>query len=160
MKKIIGTIEKMTDYICLFLMSVAFLITFFHIIGRYILKTPIFFSEELARYCFVWTCMLGAAIVNRKDEHTSVTYFVGLLPKKFQGVLYILREILIIVLLVALIYHGIVLSIKMRTVRTAAMGLSWALIYISLPVGSMLMILSTIKLILAKFREITQPERR
>lgn len=160
MKKILGTVDKVTDYTCFILMCVAFLITFFHIIGRYILKTPIFFSEELARYCFVWACMLGAAVVNRKDEHTSVTYFAGLLPKKLQGFLYILREILILVLLVALIYYGSLLSVKMRTVKTAAMGLSWAVIYMSLPVGSFLLIVSTVKLIMEKFRGLTQPERR
>lgn len=150
MKRILTTIDKVTDWVCFGLMSVAFLITFFHIIGRYLLRTPIFYSEELARYCFVWACMLGAAIVNRKNEHTSVTYFVELLPEKLQSILFFAREILIIVLLVALIYYGVLLSYTMRTVKTAAMSLSWGIVYMSLPVGSFLVILTTIELILEK----------
>jgi TRAP-type C4-dicarboxylate transport system permease small subunit len=160
MKKVLDRIDGLTDMICFLLMSVAFLITFFHIIGRYVLRTPIFYSEELARYCFVWACMLGAAIVNRKDEHTSVTYFAGLMPKKFQDVLYIVREILILLLLIALIYQGSLLSFKMRTVKSAAMGLSWAVIYMAMPTGSALLVLSTIKLINRKFREMTRPDGR
>ena len=150
MKKILVAVDTVTDWVCVGLMSVAFIITFFHIIGRYLLKAPIFYSEELARYCFVWACMLGAAIVNRKNEHTSVTYFVELLPEKMQSILFILREVLIIALLAALIYYGVRLSYTMRTVKTAAMSLSWGVVYMSLPVGSFLVILSTLELILEK----------
>ena len=153
MKKILDAIEKATDVVCVTLMSIGFIITFFHIIGRYILRMPIFFSEELARYCFVWSCMLGASIVNRKDEHTNVTFFVGLMPKKGQALLYILREFVIITLLAALIYYGLTLAYTMRTVETAAMEISWGIIYFCLPLGSFLVILSTCRLIHAKFLE-------
>ncbi len=156
MKKILDGIDKGTDYVCVFLMSVAFLITFFHIIGRYILKTPIFFSEELARYCFVWSCMLGASIVNRKDEHTNVTYFIGLLPKKAQDVLYVVRGLVILVLLAALINLGTTLAVKMRTVETAAMAVSWSVIYISLPIGSFLIILSTLALMVKRIKSLSK----
>lgn len=156
MKKVLDGIAKATDYACVFLMSVAFLITFFHIIGRYVLKTPIFFSEELARYCFVWSCMLGASIVNRKDEHTNVTYFVGLLPKKAQDVLYVARGLVILVLLAALMNLGTTLAVKMRTVETAAMAISWSVIYISLPVGSFLIILSTLNLMVKRIKSLTK----
>jgi TRAP-type C4-dicarboxylate transport system permease small subunit len=159
MKKILTTVDKLTDQACFILMCVAFLITFFHIIGRYVLKMPIFYSEELARYCFVWSCMLGAAIVNRRNEHTSVTYFAELLPKKLQGFLFIFREIIILILLASLIYYGTRLSYTMRTVKTAAMSVSWAAIYMSLPVSSILLIISTIKLILEKARELKTARR-
>ena len=55
-----------------------------------------------------------------------------------------------IALLAALIYYGVRLSYTMRTVKTAAMSLSWGVVYMSLPVGSFLVILSTLELILEK----------
>lgn len=154
MNKILIAIDRATDGFCLVFMSVGFVITFFHIIGRYLLKTPIFFSEELARYCFIWACMLGAAVVNRTDEHTNVSYFIGLLPKRTQAWLYIGRQVAILILLAALIYYGIALSIKMNTVETAAMEISWTYIYMALPVGSLLLILTTLRLIAAKASEL------
>jgi TRAP-type C4-dicarboxylate transport system permease small subunit len=96
--------------------------------------------------------MLGASIVNRNDEHTSVSYFVSKLPKSLEVPLYVAREIVIIFILVTTIYYGIVLSYTMRTVRTSALDWSWALIYISLPVGSVLMILTTLRLIAQKLK--------
>lgn len=154
MNRILDAIDRATDILCLVFMSVGFLITFFHIIGRYILKAPIFFSEELARYCFIWACMLGASVVNRADEHTNVNYFTTLLPRRAQGWLYVGRQVAIILLLAVLIYYGVALSLRMRTVYSAAMEISWAYIYMALPVGSLLVILTTLRLIAAKAREL------
>ena len=154
MKKILDVIERVTDVLCFVLMSVGFVITFFHIIGRYILKMPIFYSEELARYCFIWACMLGASVVNRNDEHTNVNYFTTLLPQRAQVRLYIGRQVAILLLLVVLIYYGIALSIKMNTVQTAAMEISWFYIYMALPVGSAFLIITTLRLMAAKAREL------
>lgn len=153
-KKILDATDRATDVLCLVLMSVGFVITFFHIIGRYILKAPIFYSEELARYCFIWACMLGASVVNRMDEHTSVNYFTTFLSKRAQGWLYIGRQIAILLLLATLIYYGVALSIKMNTVHSAALDISWSYIYMALPVGSLLLILTTLRLIAAKGREL------
>ena len=154
MNKILITIDRTTDVFCLVFMSVGFVITFFHIIGRYLLKMPIYFSEELARYCFIWACMLGASVVNRTDEHTNVNFFTTLLAKRAQGWLYIGRQVAILGLLITLIYYGIALSIKMNTVETAAMEISWTYIYMALPVGSVLLIITTLRLIAAKAREL------
>jgi TRAP-type C4-dicarboxylate transport system permease small subunit len=147
-------LDRLTDIVCLAFMSVGFVITFLHIIGRYILKAPIYFSEELARYCFIWACMLGASVVNRSDEHTSVNYFTTFLPTRAQAWLYVGRQIAILLLLAALIYYGIALSVRMRTVHSAAMDISWAYIYMALPAGSLLLIITTCRLIAAKVREL------
>jgi TRAP-type C4-dicarboxylate transport system permease small subunit len=153
MKKFLSFLDRIIDWACVIIISVAFLITLAHIIGRYILRAPIFFSEELARYCFVWSSMLGAVVVHRNDEHTNVTYFTLLIPKKGQKILYILRQILIIVLLCGLMYYGVILSIKMRTVLTAAMEISWALVYSALPVASFFLIISSFRLMVRKIKE-------
>ena len=154
MNKVLTAIDRATDAFCLIFMSVGFVITFFHIIGRYLLKMPIFFSEELARYCFIWACMLGASVVNRTDEHTNVNYFIGLLTKRTQAWLYIGRQVAILALLGTLICYGVALSIKMNTVETAAMEISWTYIYMALPVGSVLLIITTLRLIATKAREL------
>jgi TRAP-type C4-dicarboxylate transport system permease small subunit len=153
MEKFYKAVNKTNDIVCVTLISGAFIITILHIIGRYILRAPIFFSEELARHFFIWTVMLGASIVNRNDEHTSVSYFVLKLPKSFAVPLYVAREIVIIIILATTIYYGIILSYTMRTVKTSALDWSWALIYISLPIGSLLMILTTVRLIAGKLKK-------
>ena len=146
-------IERIVDHICVGMMLIAFGITFAHIIGRYVLRAPIFYSEELARFCFIWASLLGASIVHRMDEHTSVTYFVGLLPPKARHALAIARSVVILALLGGLIYQGFRLSWIRRGLRLSALNWSWIWFYSALPVGSVLMVFTTIRHIRARVRE-------
>jgi len=143
--KLTIAVERAVNGLCIGLMCVAFGITFFHVIGRYILRAPIFYSEELARFCFIWTTFLGASIVHRNDEHTAVTYFEGKLPFKARTVFYIIRSVIILLLLIGLAYYGILQSIARGELRMPATGISWTYVYSSLAVGSVLMTFSTVK---------------
>jgi TRAP-type C4-dicarboxylate transport system permease small subunit len=83
-----------------------------------------------------------------------VTYFTTFLSQRAQGWLYVGRQVAILLLLATLIYYGIALSVRMNTVHSAAMDISWAYIYMALPAGSLLLIITTCRLITAKVREL------
>ena len=108
-EKILKPVNKTTDIVCITFMGIAFLITICQVAGRYILRMPIYFAEELARYLFIWICMLGASIVNRNDEHTAILFIVTKLPHKIGNLFYVIREIIIIFILVCMTYYGIIL---------------------------------------------------
>lgn len=50
------------------LMAVIVILTLAQVIWRYGLERPIQWSEEVARYCFVWLTFLGAAVLMRQRE--------------------------------------------------------------------------------------------
>ena len=50
--------------------------TFLQVIFRYFFNHPLFWSEELSRYCFVWIVFVGAAIAVKHGAHIGVDYFV------------------------------------------------------------------------------------
>ncbi len=143
--KLSTALNQAVNGVSIGLMCVAFVITFLHVIGRYVLRAPIFYSEELARFCFIWTTFLGASIVHRNDEHTAVSYFVGKLPFKTRTVFYIIRSVIILLLLIGLAYYGFLQSIARSELRMPATGISWTYVYSSLAVGSVLMTFSTVK---------------
>jgi TRAP-type C4-dicarboxylate transport system permease small subunit len=65
-------------------LGVAFLLTMFvsvliQIFFRYVLKTPLTWTEEASRYSFIWTVLLGAAFAVRRREHVVM----DVLFKKF-----------------------------------------------------------------------------
>lgn len=43
-----------------------------HVVARYVFNSPLGWSEELARFAFVWMAMLAAAFVMAKDDHIAV----------------------------------------------------------------------------------------
>src|SRR3546814_2423014 len=52
-------------------------ILFSGIFSRYVLNTPLIWSDELASLLFLWLAMLGAAVAFRRGEHMRMTAFVN-----------------------------------------------------------------------------------
>ena len=49
------------------------------IVARYVLHTPIVWSDELAGILFLWLAMLGSVLAFQRDEHMRMTAIVGML---------------------------------------------------------------------------------
>lgn len=158
MDKAFRALERAEEYLCVALLLVAFAIQFAHILGRYVLGAPIYFSEELARYAFIWSVMIGASIVYRTDGHTNVEYFVSLLPRPTQALLYVARNLVIVAFLLVVIVNGMQLAAKTMNVPSAALEWPWGYIYMAAPVGAVLMIVNALRLIARRLRA-AQPLR-
>src|SRR3546814_13872050 len=52
-------------------------ILFSGIFARYVLNTPLIWSDELASLLFLWLAMLGAAVAFRRAEHMRMTAQIG-----------------------------------------------------------------------------------
>lgn len=154
MQKPIVFIHKCENAICIFLLIFAFAIILSHIVGRYVFRYPLYFAEEISRYCFIWTIMLGASIGMRRKAHTRVEYFINFLPAKGKIVLEIIVNMSIIGFLGYVIYYGFFLVSKTMNIPTAAMEWPWGLIYMSAPVGAILIIITTILHIIEEFKRI------
>lgn len=50
-------------------------VTFLQVIFRYVLQNSLDWSEEGARYLFVWTCYLGLSYAMHSGSHLEVTIF-------------------------------------------------------------------------------------
>src|SRR3981189_1919416 len=51
------------------------------VIWRYLLHTPLVWSDELASILFLWLAMLGSIVALRRGEHMRMTAIVGTLPR-------------------------------------------------------------------------------
>lgn len=52
-------------------------VLFAGVIARFVLHTPLVWSDELASILFLWMAMLGSVVALRKGEHMRMTAFVG-----------------------------------------------------------------------------------
>ena len=86
LKKIEKVIDKLLVGIIVILFLLMFGITNLNVITRYFFNSPIVFSVEMGRYCFVAIIFLGAIFTTKEDRHIHVDFFTGLFPKKVQKV--------------------------------------------------------------------------
>ena len=62
------------------LMAAEALLLLIGVISRYVLHSPLVWSDELASFLFLWLAMLGAVIALQRGQHMRLTVVAGLLP--------------------------------------------------------------------------------
>jgi len=67
-------------WIIIVMMAMMTILVFLQVLFRYLFNTPLGWSEEIARFAFVWLSFLGAATLVRSDGHIRVSVFVDQLP--------------------------------------------------------------------------------
>lgn len=139
MYKLLDLIEKALDAILILMMIVMGSAVVLQVASRYIFNRPTSWSEELARYLFVWITFLGAAVVIRKRRHVDVGVLTDRLPPKVARVVYLVADLAVLFLLGALTWAGVGLAAMAHRQLSAAMDLPMSLAYTAMPAGTGLM---------------------
>jgi TRAP-type transport system small permease protein len=131
---------RLNQWLVIALMAVMATLVFANVVSRYVFSYSIIWVEELTRYMMVWVGFLGSGLVLRYGAHIGVDVFQDLLPKLAAQVL---RAAIVVIL------AGTFLSMTWLGFRYAAFAwdqqtpvLNWSsgLIYLSIPIGSALML--------------------
>lgn len=125
-------------------------VVFLQVVYRYVLTQPLHWSEELARYLFVWLSILGATLGLQKGGHFGLDLFFRMLPRTGQRYVQILIHFLTGTVIFVILFYGITLVQKTVAQESPAMSISMAWAYASLPVGGALM---AIHLLVIFFRD-------
>lgn len=107
------------------------------------LKAPINWAIDLSLLLFAWTVFLGADMALRNTDLVRIDILTKRLSPGVQNVLYILWQIVIIIFLASLVWYGIPLSLESSKRLFQTLGISYSWATVSVPVGSILMIIST-----------------
>jgi TRAP-type C4-dicarboxylate transport system permease small subunit len=121
------------------LVAIMTVVVFLQVVYRYVLMQPLHWSEELARYLFVWLSILGAALGLQKRGHFGLDAFFRMLPMGGKRALGLLIPLLIGFVVVVILIQGITLVQKTILQESPAMGISMGWAYACLPVGAALM---------------------
>lgn len=122
--------------------------TFTAVFFRYVLNESIIWAEELARYLFVWLAFLGSALALKNRMHIGLDLIISSLPPKSKTVMEGLITVLVGVFLVFVITASVtVVEVTMRQ-RSSALGIPMGMVYLAIPVGCSLMLLSSCRQLL------------
>ena len=125
------------------------IVTLAQVVFRYVIAAPLSWSEELARYCFVWIVFLGGAIGLSRGIHLGVDLFVNMLPEPLRRGLDVLTSALIAVFAVTVIYASFpVINMNMLQ-RSPALGVQMSWIHIAIPISMALIFLISAERVLA-----------
>jgi TRAP-type C4-dicarboxylate transport system permease small subunit len=123
------------------LLAVMFLITFWQIVARFLPGESTVWSEEVARFVFVWIVFLGAGTLMRDEEHIRIGVLTDRLGRISGRVFRILSAILVIPFLLVLTWGGYLNMIQQW--NTFAPTVDWlrlGYVYLSLVISGVLML--------------------
>ena len=127
-------------------------VTLAQVVFRYVIAAPLPWSEELARYCFVWIVFLGGAVGLSRGIHLGVDLFVNLLPERFRVGMEILSNVLIACFAASVVLASYpVINMNMLQ-RSPALGVQMSWIYIAIPISMGLIFLICLERTIAILR--------
>ncbi|WP_300330060.1 TRAP transporter small permease [Fusobacterium sp.] len=142
MKEIYKKFAKLEGIIANILLISIFILVFLSAFTR-TLGHPINWAQDAALVAFAWMTFLGSDLAIRNTRLIGIEVLTKRFPKVIQKYLDIIFKIIIIIFLIILIRYGYTMVITgiRRTITT--LGISYAYVTASVPVGSFLMIIST-----------------
>jgi TRAP-type C4-dicarboxylate transport system permease small subunit len=122
--------------VCLFIVIIV--CVSLQVFFRYVLNSPLIWSEETARLCFLWMIFLGLALAEKDDLHIAVEFFVGKMPNNVQKPLRIAVEIFGIIVLLVICYYAVNYIAIQKAMRSVALNISMMYFTTAIPVGCFL----------------------
>lgn len=135
MKNIIDFYDKIEKNILIFSLLAATLILFLQVVMRKVFNNSLSWSEELARYIFMWQIWCGISIAQRQGRHIQVDLIFRLVRgwgKKAVRILVALINIAFCCLMVYVGWQVVSTHLALGTLSPAMRIPMW-LVYLSLP---------------------------
>lgn len=145
MKFINELLNKIVRSICILIGTVLVICVIWQVFSRYVLNSPSTFTDELARFLFIWVALFGAAYTVHLKKHLAIDFLLvkyenDPTKKVILNIIITLISLLFVVLI--MIYGG--LNLVQKTFSTGqvspALGIEMGWVYIATPISGALML--------------------
>jgi len=133
--------DHFEEYILTYSLMVSVALVFIQVIMRRIFNNSLTWSEELARYLYVWQTWLGVSYAARNGTHLRITMLKDRLPEGAQKVLEVFVTAVWIGFGLFVMYQGMAVVNTITTFgqKSSALRIPMQICYVSIPVGMLLM---------------------
>lgn len=115
-------------------------VTFLQVLFRYVMHVSLDWSEEIARFLFMWLACLGAAYAFKTRSHFALTFVVDRFPSGTRRFLKHLVALVVAAFLLMLTYQAAKYTWSVRNQIAPGTRISMAFPYSSAAIGSALML--------------------
>ncbi len=141
-------LEKVLKWICGALLVAFTLLTLVQVVMRYVFKMPLSWSEQLARYLFIWMLMLYMPVIMRHGNNLGFDLIISRMSKEAQNIFWIVCESLIGAFAALYCTYSIQLCIKFSRKKLVGLGIKANWVYSAQIVGAFLLFLFSTELVI------------
>lgn len=133
--------EKFEEYFLVITLTISVILIFAQVVMRYVFSASLSWSEELARYLFLWQIWIGASFAAKKEKHLRTDILKTAVSKKYKNYVELIAIVIWLVFSIFLTYKSslLVISIGKTHQLSPAMRMPMSYAYASVPFGCALM---------------------
>jgi len=152
LKKAFDALEKIIRFICYVLFGGFHILVFIQVFTRYVMGNSLTWTEQAARYMFIWMVMLFVPIVTRGMDNLSFDVILGKLPKKVKDITLTVSDALIGLFAAYWCYWSIQLCIASQGRVFQGLRVAKNLVFSAQTVGSFLLFLFSVELVVNRIK--------
>ena len=145
-------IDRVVDGVAVAAFAGMFACVLGQVVFRYFLGEPLVWSDELARYLFVWASFLGWIIAARRRSHLAIDMALTRLSPRGQAVMKIAGALAGVAFAALLAWYGWRIAVRNLDVETTTLFFSQGVVYAIVPVAAVAVGLYAIADALAAWR--------
>jgi TRAP-type C4-dicarboxylate transport system permease small subunit len=134
-----GAVDGVIRWVIIVLMLFMTMTVSLQIVFRYVFNIPLGWSEEVARFSFVWVSFFGASALMRVREHINVTVFVDRFPPRLRAGAVLAANLCGLICVYFFLIGGISLTTNEWRQLAPAMQIPMGWVYLVIPVSAGLM---------------------
>ena len=157
--KFLDALEKLQKIILTVSVPAMVLIMFYQVVMRYVFHNSPAWSEELVRYLFIFNVMMAAAIAVRRNSHLQIDILINALKPHTKRIFTICATAVGTAFLCYLFVLSLELLRSGAPNTSASLGLPMSVPYLSVPIGTALMVLTSIEVILKNIQELSEEKK-
>ena len=129
MSRYLDKLFKGIDYLLGLMLALMIIFVFLNVILRTVFNSGLTWSEEIARYLFVYITFIGAIGAMRSNAHLGMDSVMRSFPKGVKRVIYIVAQGIIIIVMAMLTHGAYTMTVQSVEARAAATGIPLSVIY-------------------------------
>ncbi|MDC7244361.1 MAG: TRAP transporter small permease [Sphaerochaetaceae bacterium] len=112
---------------------------FLQVIFRYVLNSPLAWTEEISVFMFIWMTFLAGYVGARRGKHIGVVGIRNKLPKVGEMIFEFIAHAISAIFFFIIVVSTTMFMPKLHTQTSPALGLPMAYVYLVMIIGSLLM---------------------
>ena len=148
--------DNLIEGVCAILMVALAVVVFIQVFNRFVLQTPLAWSEDLAMLLYQWVVFVGAALGVKRMRHFGIELVVRQFPERWRHRIELVTPLVMLVVAVVMVVQGYTLLTLNRTRIYATMDLSYTWAFLPIPLGGLLIIGYLIQVEVQRWRHVEE----
>lgn len=152
----VRSIDRVVDAVAIAAFAGMFACVLGQVLFRYFLGSPLTWSDELARYLFVWASFLGWIIAARRRSHLSIDMAASRAGPRGRAVLRLVGALAGLAFAGLLVFYGWRITARNLDVETTTLFFTMGVVYAMVPAAALAVGLYAIADALAAWRALAR----